>query len=181
MRIWSEQKGRSMIEMLGVLAIIGVLSTGGIAGYTKAMASYRAKKLADQVQLVVSNYITFTETSNNRNEMFNEKVINHVLLPPEMINEKGECVHALHGRCQISRNSDGSDDFVVRFGDLDRDICVYLLTLPYNGYTKLMTVNKVGENTVLSSGWGTRFTGVVTTSEAAKYCVDEQNAVRWHF
>lgn len=26
------EKGRSMIEMLGVLAIIGVLSVGGIAG-----------------------------------------------------------------------------------------------------------------------------------------------------
>ena len=30
--------GRSMIEMLGVLAIIGVLSVGGIAGYSKAMS-----------------------------------------------------------------------------------------------------------------------------------------------
>ena len=29
--------GRSMIEMLGVLAIVGVLSVGGIAGYSKAM------------------------------------------------------------------------------------------------------------------------------------------------
>ena len=29
--------GRSMIEMLGVLAIIAVLSVGGIAGYSKAM------------------------------------------------------------------------------------------------------------------------------------------------
>ena len=28
------ESGRSMIEMLGVLAIIGVLSVGGIAGYS---------------------------------------------------------------------------------------------------------------------------------------------------
>ena len=33
----SNQNGRSMIEMLGVLAIIGVLSGGGIIGYSKAM------------------------------------------------------------------------------------------------------------------------------------------------
>ena len=33
----NNEKGRSMIEMLGVLAIIGVLSVGGIAGYSKAM------------------------------------------------------------------------------------------------------------------------------------------------
>lgn len=33
------QSGRSMVEMLGVLAIIGVLSTSGIAGYTKQWRS----------------------------------------------------------------------------------------------------------------------------------------------
>ncbi len=38
------EKGRSMIEMLGVLAIVGVLSVGGIAGYTKAMQMYRSNK-----------------------------------------------------------------------------------------------------------------------------------------
>ena len=31
------ESGRSMIEMLGVLAIIGVLSIGGLAAYTAAM------------------------------------------------------------------------------------------------------------------------------------------------
>ncbi len=29
--------GRSMLEMIGVLAIIGILSVGGISGYSKAM------------------------------------------------------------------------------------------------------------------------------------------------
>ena len=36
-----KQSGRSMIEMLGVLAIVGVLSAGGIAGYSMAMQSYK--------------------------------------------------------------------------------------------------------------------------------------------
>ena len=39
--------GRSMIEMLGVLAIIGVLSVGGIAGYSKAMEQYKIIKSVD--------------------------------------------------------------------------------------------------------------------------------------
>ncbi len=37
--------GRSMVEMLGVLAIIGVLSVGGIAGYTMAMNKHRANEI----------------------------------------------------------------------------------------------------------------------------------------
>ena len=41
------ESGRSMVEMLGVLAIIGVLSVGGIAGYTQAMRKYRANNLID--------------------------------------------------------------------------------------------------------------------------------------
>ena len=40
------ESGRSMVEMLGVLAIIGVLSVGGIAGYTMAMNKYRANEIA---------------------------------------------------------------------------------------------------------------------------------------
>jgi len=43
------ESGRSMIEMLGVLAIIGVLSIGGLAGYTMAMNRWRANTLTDYV------------------------------------------------------------------------------------------------------------------------------------
>ena len=41
------QSGRSMVEMLGVLAIIGVLSVGGIAGYTLSMRRHRANGVVD--------------------------------------------------------------------------------------------------------------------------------------
>jgi len=39
------QKGRSMVEILCVLAIVGVLSVGGIAGYNVAINHYRANKI----------------------------------------------------------------------------------------------------------------------------------------
>ena len=47
--------GRSMIEMLGVLAIIGVLSVGGIAGYSKAMMQFKINKTKQQIAEVVFN------------------------------------------------------------------------------------------------------------------------------
>ena len=46
------ETGRSMVEMLGVLAIIGVLSIGGIAGYTLAMNRYRANEILDAASKV---------------------------------------------------------------------------------------------------------------------------------
>ena len=47
------EAGRSMVEMLGVLAIIGVLSIGGIAGYTRAMRTWRANDILDAANKVI--------------------------------------------------------------------------------------------------------------------------------
>ena len=46
--------GRSMVEMLGVLAIIGVLSVGAIAGYSKAMTKYKLNKQAEQISWLLN-------------------------------------------------------------------------------------------------------------------------------
>ncbi len=54
------ESGRSMIEMLGVLAIIGVLSVGGITGYSKAMMKYRINKTIEQITLVAGNVRAFS-------------------------------------------------------------------------------------------------------------------------
>ncbi len=43
------QSGRSMVEMIGVIAIMGLLSVGGIYGYRQAYNSYRATALKDIV------------------------------------------------------------------------------------------------------------------------------------
>ena len=59
------QNGRSMIEMLGVLAIIGVLSVGGIAGYSKAMSKYRINKTIEQITLIAGNVRAFWGPQKN--------------------------------------------------------------------------------------------------------------------
>ena len=48
----TNESGRSMVEMLGVLAIIGVLSIGGIAGYSLAMNRYRANEILNVASMV---------------------------------------------------------------------------------------------------------------------------------
>ena len=49
--------GRSMVEMLGVLAIIGVLSVGGIAGYSKAMEKFKTNKVIDDFNMLAMNIL----------------------------------------------------------------------------------------------------------------------------
>ncbi len=49
--------GRSMIEMLGVLAIIAVLSVGGIAGYSKAMMLWKSNQQRNTITELLANAI----------------------------------------------------------------------------------------------------------------------------
>lgn len=52
------ESGRSMVEMLGTLAIIGVLSIGGIMGYSYAMDKYRANETINDVNLRAMDLIS---------------------------------------------------------------------------------------------------------------------------
>ena len=51
------ESGRSMVEMLGTLAIIGVLSIGGIAAYSYGMDKYRANTTMNDVNLRIVDLI----------------------------------------------------------------------------------------------------------------------------
>ncbi|MBR2299415.1 MAG: hypothetical protein IJ870_02430 [Alphaproteobacteria bacterium] len=53
----TNSKGRSMVEILGVLAIIGVLSAGALAGYNKAMMQHKLNKNAEEVGYLLSTVI----------------------------------------------------------------------------------------------------------------------------
>ncbi len=63
------ESGRSMVEMLGVLAIIGVLSIGGIQGYTYAMNKYRANNVLNEVNMASHQLATELVTSRNVQKM----------------------------------------------------------------------------------------------------------------
>ena len=54
---YTQAQGRSMVEMLGVLAIIGVLSVGAIAGYSKAMFKYKLNKQAESFNMLLNTAI----------------------------------------------------------------------------------------------------------------------------
>ncbi len=51
--------GRSMIEMLGVLAIVGVLSVGGIAGYSKAMEKFKVNRAIEEYSYLIHGLIEY--------------------------------------------------------------------------------------------------------------------------
>ncbi|MDY4884916.1 MAG: hypothetical protein SO141_01525 [Alphaproteobacteria bacterium] len=57
--------GRSMVEMLGVLAIIGVLSVGAIAGYSKAMMKYKLNLVTNSANQLIATIIEKNHLNGN--------------------------------------------------------------------------------------------------------------------
>ena len=55
------ENGRSMIEMLGALAIIAVLSVGGIAGYSKAMEKFKVNKAVSEYSYLIQGLLEYRE------------------------------------------------------------------------------------------------------------------------
>lgn len=66
------QCGRSMIEMLGVLAIIAVLSVGGIAGYSKAMLMWRSNQQKQMISELIAVAIKLKPNLNHKSSTFDD-------------------------------------------------------------------------------------------------------------
>ena len=133
--IKTNESGRSMIEMLGVLAIIGVLSVGGIAGYSKAMNKFKTNKVADNVSMLVANIKTMYAQQNSYEDLSNVNAVSMGLVPDELVVDAaaGTLSNAYNGAVTISEAkslSTGSDKlaFTIQFDGLSREACMTLAT-----------------------------------------------------
>ena len=77
--------GRSMIEMLGVLAIVGVLSVGGIAGYSKAMEKYKLNKTVEEYSYVIHGLLEHLPELQKLNSGDSQYMLTDFLLAANMV------------------------------------------------------------------------------------------------
>jgi len=131
------ETGRSMVEMLGVLAIIGVLSVGGIAGYSKAMNKYKINKTTDQVSMLVANLRTLFSSQGNYAGLNNGAAIKFGVVPNDMYKASSasttDIKNAFNGQVAIiaskARTADsGNEAFTIEYGGLSQEACVTIAT-----------------------------------------------------
>ena len=101
-----KEYGRSMIEMLGVLAIIGVLSIGGLAGYTMAMNRHRANQVLDYSQRAFVSVQTIGDGS--------QAVADVACSDASILNE---AMPTTLTSCQVERAANGASTVTVVFGE----------------------------------------------------------------
>ena len=169
----NDQRGRSMVEMLGVLAIIGVLSVGGISGYSKAMAKFKLTKAQDQISMLLMNVRTAFATSPSYEGLNNGNAVAFAIAPGDMYKgtiSQSASVHHLNnafgGEAHIfscDKNSatnfgassnfacygitSGNENqfFAIAMSDLGREACVSLLSSDW-GTDGLISVQVIKES-----------------------------------
>ncbi len=183
----SEQSGRSMVEMLGVLAIIGVLSVGGIAGYSKAMAKFKLSKAMDQVSNIVTNIRTLYSGQPNYEGLTTAVAVQLGAVGAEMLNgvqptafaSGNKVSNAFNGEVTIQAVSGNKQQFEVTFAGLGKEACVSLMTADWGSGSGSGLVS-VGSS---SATQGTTAAGSlpVTLTKAATACntAGDSNSVKW--
>ncbi len=145
MKTYKTESGRSMIEMLGVLAIIGVLSVGGIAGYSKAMMKYRINKSIEQISMIVTNVRTLFGSQKNYKALGNigtsdatngngSLIAKAKLFPDELLNGTTGVVdnpNPFGGKIELiysARNAGDEKAFMLIFDSIPEEACMDLAT-----------------------------------------------------
>ena len=151
------QAGRSMVEILGVLAIIGVLSIGGISGYSKAMAKFKLTKAQDQISMMLMNIRTSFAPAAGYDHLNNSNAVSQGVAPTDMVSDsQGSSInHAFGGAVIVSgTNTDGtatsgSHFFFISFDNLGHEACLSLVSSDWgtDGLARLIVMPNGGEAT----------------------------------
>ena len=195
------QTGRSMIEMLGVLAIIGVLSVGGIAGYSKAMTKYRINKTADQVSQLAQGIRTLYASQKNYSSLNDEVIKKAHLAPEEMYEATGSnnLVNPFGGYVYVGafgkNNTDDRKAFAIGFHNIPQEACIDLATQDWgSGSSSGLIAVAAGQGTVANvenalygctggnNGYTCASEGVMPIDKAVSLCSNPtNNVVAWKF
>lgn len=127
------EDGRSMIEMLGVLAIIGVLSVGGIAGYSKAMEKFKINKTIEQVAQIATNIRTLYAQQKSFSDLNNTTAIQMGVVPDDMSTSEGtyygwQDIATVFGGNVFIRGGWDGETFAIELRNITKNACVSLAT-----------------------------------------------------
>ncbi len=194
--IHSEESGRSMVEMLGVLAIVGVLSVGGIAGYSQAMSKFKVTKAMDQVQTIITNIRTLYASQRIYTSLSAAQALSMGILTEESYDSTSKKGLNPFGGNIYFGVADSGRTFSVTYTGLTGEACVKMATADW-GADQSSGLRGMGVGTKLTNdaiavthGWENATEDAykkdkhlpVTVADAADLCGDGQDgAVTWYY
>ncbi len=201
MRNMNNEQGRSMIEMLGVLAIVGVLSVAGIQGYSKAMAKYKTNQLMDEVSTIAANVKTLFASQGQYTDLGTgagkattttgeggsaADVAVQLGLIPDNMTRTAQILNAMNGLTIVSSAESGKA-FTIEMQGITDEACIALVTSDWGGTSgyKGLTANSVASGADTESSAKPTATAEARFNYAATNCGKsgsvDNNTIVWTF
>jgi len=186
----NNQSGRSMVEMLGVLAIIGVLSAGGLAGYSKAMFKHKLNSTMDQITMLVTNIRTMYGTQGNYEGLSGTSAINLGIVPAVMGSTSAGLTNPFKGgvkiqTVEVKETPEHSDTvetgFSVEYSGLPKEACIALATADFGSGAGSGFIGALIQGGTISGKYGKSTEGNAYDMSTAISTCAENKSVTWYF
>jgi Tfp pilus assembly protein FimT len=137
------QSGRSMMEMLGVLAIVASLTIGGIIAFHQAMNKNRSNKLVDGITHTVNNVKTLFIKQDQYEELSTDEAFELGIISDRFKKASDKITHDYGGevKIQAKTTSDGQTYYAIAINGLPRDVAMHIATQDWGGSGDLVSVN----------------------------------------
>lgn len=179
----SNQLGASMVEMIGVIGIISIVTTGIIATVSKIFDRYQQSAIITQIRDLQKNIrVRFSAMADYRDLSKTgavQTLVKERVIPNNMVSGD-KIYHAYNGEVSISGTQ---YDYTIKFSDIKKVGCIDLLTLSWtvNDTSDLIKLKVDGKTyTWTASGSSALPIGLI---EAGTRCKDDRtkNKIEWTF
>jgi len=186
MRILNCQKGYTMIETIGVIAIIGVVGSSAVAFLNKAFLRYKITRLSQQV-VEIQKSIDKRFAAKKTYEGLNIKLLaKEGLLPNDMIYKNNVLYHKFKGTVTLTLGTN-SENYTITFNNVPRNACVELAAQNWGLDQRVILDNITIGNNELKWKCGDAeqncYTMPLNASQANQVCAgaNNQNIISWTF
>lgn len=189
-----EQRGSSMVEMIGVIGLLGVVAAGGYTLISSAMYRYRISQGVAQLQTLQKGISRLYASAGNYDALAASDAIKVLIdnnVPMSNMRAGSNALrHAFGGEVLIknveNEEDETSDSFTITFKDLDNKQCASMAAASWgdNDSSRLVSI-KVGNSNFVwpSVADNVEASGVlpVTESKAMDVCNNAPLNITWEF
>lgn len=143
----SEQIGRSIIEMLGVLAIVAILTIGAIAGYSKVLYKFKLDRTMEDLSALAADIEAKFSHVGIYTGLTSKTAYTLGFFNPDMIKTCNSESDVANINTSSSEESSGRETVVVSTVDSIGKTCVITLL---NGSSVAVSANSDGKSFVIA-------------------------------
>ncbi len=178
-----EQKGRSFIEMMGVMLVIGLITIAAFQGYNRANMQNKINKTFDQVAMLITKARTVFVKQGNYNGL-NTQTANMLGIVEDEMKGENSVINGVFGPIEINaqkgtyrENEDAHSAICIKLINIPKKVCQIIVARYWS-----VTISKgflgigVNEDTTdCLSDWSSNSNNVICTYGATDQAVLKRN------